>query len=219
MQGRQVSSPMPPSPTRRLARLVLVFLLGGAAARATIVGLNQIVTPDMQPAGVLALSAQVQHSAIGNSQQVQAELGLTPRLEAAWFQGLTPGEGLFSAEVNLLNAGPHLLSLALLNWSTRGTGPQAAAEYGFYHGRNKFIAGVAEVHDRAELLLGFKHDLSDRLAFSADFQSGPGNAATVGLTVNLTTDLSINPALYYTNGRRHHLLGYVVLTWNVPVWR
>lgn len=205
--------------TRRVAATVLAFLLGGAAARATIVGLNQIVTPEIQPAGVLALSAQVQHAAIGNSQQLQAELGLSRRLEAAWFEGLTPGEGLFSAELNLLHRGPHLLTVALLNWSTRGAGPQAAVEYGYYHGRDKFVAGAIDVADRTELLLGYKHDFSERVAFSTDFQSGPGNAATVGLTFNLTKDLSLNPALYYTNGARHHLFGYVVLTWNLRVWR
>lgn len=207
------------SPTRRLACAALAFLLGGLPAQATIVGLNQIVTPDIQPAGVVGLSAQVEHAAIGNSRQLQAELGLTRRFEVAWFEGLTPGEGIFSSELNLLHDGPHLLSVALLNGSTRGTGPQPAVEYGYYHARDKFVAGMIDVSDHAELLLGYKHDFTERVAFSADFQSGAGNATTVGLTLGLTKDVSLNPALYYTNGPRHHLFGYVVLTWNLRLWR
>jgi len=67
------------------------LLFAAPAARATIVGLNQIVTPDIQPTGVLALSAQVQHPLIGNSEMVQFELGVTPRFEVAWFQDFKPG--------------------------------------------------------------------------------------------------------------------------------
>ena len=80
--------------------LALSLGLTVLAARGTIVGLNQIVTPDIQPAGVLSLSAQAQHPAIGNSRQIQFELGLTPRCEVAWFQGLKPAEGFFSTELN-----------------------------------------------------------------------------------------------------------------------
>ena len=61
--------------------------------------------------------------------------------------------------------------------------------------------------------------ISDRLQFSTDFQAGPANSATVGLTFNLTPSLSINPALYRTNFHPHHLLGYVVLTWNAVLWK
>ena len=118
--------------------LMTAAALGGCvaapAAWATIVGLNQIVTPDIQPAGVLALSAQVQHPSIGNSQQIQFELGLTPRFELSWFQGLKPGEGLFSTELNLLQQGPHLLTAGAINWSTRDGAAQPVVEYGYYRG-------------------------------------------------------------------------------------
>lgn len=188
-------------------------------AAATIVGLNQIVTPEIQPAGLLALSVQAQHSLIGNSQQFQLELGLTPKIEAAWFQGVQPGEGLFSLEANLWEQGPHLLSAGVLNWSTRGGEPAPVLEYGYYAKQDNWIVGAIRSSRRTEALLGYKHTFSQWLAFSTDFQSGPGNSTTVGLTFNFTPTLSLNPALYFTNTRPHRKLGYAVLTWNIPVWK
>ena len=203
----------------RLAAITLAFLAGASVGRATIVGLNQIVTPEIQPEGVLALSAQAQHSLIGNSQQLQLELGVTPRFEVAYFQGLTPREGLFSTELNLVKEGPHLLTIGAVNWSTRGGEPSPVVEYGYYLGSDNFILGAIRVDGHDELLAGYKHVISDRLQFSTDFQAAPANSATVGLTYNFTPSLSINPALYRTNSHPHHLLGYVVLTWNVVLWK
>ena len=205
-----------------LPRAVWLALFGLAvipAVSATIVGLNQIVTPEIQPAGILAMSAQVQHPLIGNSQQLQLELGLTPRFEVAWFQGLTPGEGVFSTELNLVHAGPHLLTVGAVNGSTRGGDPQPVVEYGYYAARDNFILGAIRANRRVALVAGYKHELRERLQFSADFQAGPASAATVGLTWNFTPTFSINPALYRMNAAPHHLLGYVVLTWNAVLWK
>lgn len=202
-----------------LVAAVLGVLAVVTPARATIVGLNQIVTPDIQPTGVLAVSAQAQHTLIGNSQELQLELGVTPRFEVAYFQGLQPGEGIFSTELNLVKQGPNLLSIGAVNWSTRGGDPSPVVEYGYYPGADSFILGAIRVGGHAELLAGYRHVISDRLQVSADFQSGAANAATVGLTFNFTPSLSINPALYRTNSHPHHLLGYVVLTWNVVLWK
>ena len=199
--------------------LGLALLAFGSRAGATIVGLNQIVTPDIQPTGVLGLSAQAQHTLIGNSQQLQLELGITPRFEAAWFQGLKPNEGFFSTEFNLVQQGPNLLTVGALNWSTLGGQPQPEIEYGYYAESDSFIIGTIDVDHRAEILLGYRHVLSSKLQFSMDFQSGAANSATVGVTWNITPTLSINPALYRTNGSPHHLLGYVVLTWNFTLWK
>jgi len=210
--------------SRRLRRtlpcaLFLGLLAVAPPARATIVGLNQIVTPEIQPAGVLGLSAQAQHSLIGNSQQIQFELGLTPRFEVAWFEGLKPTEGLFATELNLVQQGPHLLTAGAINWSTRGGDPQPVLEYGYYADADHFIAGAIYANRQPELLLGYKHAFSDRLQFSTDFQSGAVNSATIGVTWNFTPAFSINPALYRTNSHPHHLLGYVVLTWNLTLWK
>lgn len=202
-----------------LCAFLSVVALLAPTARATIVGLNQIVTPEIQPAGVLSLSYQAQHAYIGNSQQVQFELGLTPRLEVAWFQGLKPTEGFFSTEFNLLQQGPHLLTAGAINWSTRGASPQPVLEYGYYTDTDHYVAGAIYVNGHTELLLGYRRQISESVQFSADFQSGPGNSSTVGFTYNFTPALSINPALYYTNTPKHHLLGYVVLTYNLTVWK
>ena len=202
--------------------LILPFLTAlwpVPAARATIVGLNQIVTPEIQPAGVLGLSAQVQHPFIGNSQEIQFELGVTPRFEVAWFQGLKPNEGYFSTEFNLVQKGPHLLTAGIINWSTLGGDAQPVLEYGYYSEKDRFVAGAIYANREAELLLGYKRLLSDKIQIATDFQSGSANSLTLGVVYNFTPDLSINPAIYWTNSHPHHLLGYVVLTWNITVWK
>lgn len=198
-----------------LAALVLL----ATSSRATIVGLNQIVTPEIQPEGVLGISAQAEHSFIGNSQQVQFELGLTPRFEVGWFQGLEPGEAIFASELNLLQTGPHLLTTGFINWSTRGTDPQPVLEYGYYHDKDRIVVGAIYANPHSQLLLGYKRILTDKLQFSTDFQSGSANSATIGITWNITPDVSLNPALYRTNTHPHHLLGYAVLTWNLALWK
>jgi hypothetical protein len=214
----QVETLRRPTAVSALALAGLLAAIVPAPARATIVGLNQIVTPDIQPTGVLSLSAQAQHSSIGNSQQFQFELGLTPHAELAYFQGLKPAEGAFAFEYNLLQEGPHLVTAGVVGWSTRGGSPQPVAEYGYYTDTDHFVAGAIYASHQAELLLGYRRQLSESLSFSTDFQSGPGNSTTVGFTYNLTPTLSVNPALYWTNSSPHHFLGYVVFTYNVTVW-
>ena len=199
--------------------LLLAGLIEAVRLPATIVGLNQIVTPDIQPAGQLSFSEQAQHAAIGNSQMVQGELGITPRFELAVFEGLKPAETIFATELNLVQTGPHLLTIGAVNWSSRGGAAQPVLEYGYYTDTNHFVVGGIHVDGHAELLLGYKRQLSEKLQFSTDFQSGPGNSTTVGFTYNFTPAFSVNPALYWTNSSRHHLLGYVVLTYNFTLWK
>ena len=208
---------------RFFGRPTTALLLAGciAAVRlpATIVGLNQIVTPDIQPVGVLSLSAQAQHAAIGNSQMVQLELGLTPRLELAVFEGFKPAETFAAAELNLMQSGPHLLSVGAVNWSSRGGRAQPVLEYGYYTATDHFVVGGIHVNGHDELLLGYKRQLSGKFQVSADFQSGPGNSTTVGVTYNFTPAFSINPAVYWTNSSPHHFFAYVVLTYNFTLWK
>lgn len=188
-------------------------------ARATTKGLNQIVTPDIQPAGQLSISAQAQDARIANPQELQFELGVTPRLEFSYFQGLRPREEVLGTEVGLVQNGPHLLSAGILNWSTRGGGAQPFLEYGYYAARDHFMAGVIDAGRRTEGIYGYSRQLTPRLQFAADYQSGPGNAVTAGFTYNLTDALQINPALYLGNTRPHPRMGYLVLTWTFPVWK
>ena len=188
-------------------------------APATTKGLNQIVAPDIQPEGVLSLSAQAQHSLIGNSQEVQFELGLTKNFEVSLFHGFKPREEIVGAEFNFFASGPHLLTLGAVNWSSQGGGTQPVLEYGYYAKDDHFIAGAIYAGKRAEAVLGYSHQLSEKLMFSADWQSGPGNAFTLGLTYNITENLQTNPAIYFTNSRPHHAIGYIVGSWNLPLWK
>ena len=210
---------MPRVQSFHAAFIGLISLGAATTASATIVGLNQIVTPEIQPAGVLGLSIQLEHADIGNSQQLQGELGLTPRFEVAWFQGLKPGEGLFSTEFNLLQQGPHLLTAGAINWSTRGGAAQPVLEYGYYTDADHLVAGVIHANSQSELLLGYRRQMTEKFALAVDFQGGAANSTTVGFTYNFTPLFSIAPALYRTNGEPHHLLGYVVLTYNFTLWK
>lgn len=200
--------------------LAVVAALTALAAplHATTKGLNQIVTPDIQPAGVLSLSAQAQHTIIGNSQEVQFELGLTKQFEVSLFHGFKPNEEIGGAEFNFLASGPHLLTAGAVNWSSHGGGAQPVLEYGYYAANDHFIVGTIYAGKRTEGILGYSHQLTEKLQFSADYQSGPGNATTLGLTYNFTPNLQTNPAIYFTNSKPHHAIGYIVVSWNIPVW-
>jgi len=197
----------------------LALIASAAAARATTKGLNQIVTPDLQPAGQLSLSAQAQDARIANPAELQLELGLTKWAEVALFQGLRPREEIFGTEVGLWQDGPQLLTAGAVNWSSRGGGAAPVLEYGYYASRDHFIAGAIRSGGRVEGILGYSRQLTDKLMFSDDYQSGPGNAVTLGLTYNFTADLQMNPAVYFANTRPHRAMGYVVLTWTFALWR
>ena len=93
-------------------------------ACATTKGLSQIVTPDLQAEGDFSLSLQFQDRKIGNPFQLQSELGLTNWLEVAVFQGLSPGETIFGAEVGLIQKLPWLVSVGVINWSPAAAAPR-----------------------------------------------------------------------------------------------
>ena len=207
-----------PRRTRWIAVAAVLFALA-LHAYATTKGLNQIVTPDIQPAGILSLSAQLQDSRIGNSEEIQFELGLTPELEVSLFQGFKTNEQVLGAEYNFFQQGPHLLTAGAVNWSSHGGGTQPMVEYGYYAKDDHFITGAIYAGHRTEGILGYSHQLTEKLQFSADYQSGPGNSVTVGLTYNFTPNLQMNPSLYFTNTKPTRVLGYVVLSWNIPVWK
>jgi hypothetical protein len=60
------------------AGLKIVFLAATSPfAQGTTKGLSQIVTPDLQDAGDLSLSLQIQDKRIANPYELQAEMGLT----------------------------------------------------------------------------------------------------------------------------------------------
>ena len=91
--------------------------------------MSQIVTPDLQPEGQLSLSFQAQAPEIANPYQLQAEIGITSWLEAAVFQGLSPGEQIFGTQVGLVNHGPWLTNHRVHQLpSTCGSSPQVFLE-------------------------------------------------------------------------------------------
>jgi hypothetical protein len=197
---------------------IAVMLGAVSPARATTKGLNQIVTPDVQPEGLLSISAQLQDSRIANPEELQFELGLTPWAEVSFFQGLRPGEEVLGTEFGIVQKGPNLLTVGAINWSSRGGGAQPLLEYGYYAKDDHFVAGIIRVNQRDEGVYGYMHQVNDSLQIALDYQSGPGNAVTAGFTYNITPDLQVNPALYVTNTRPYRPLGYIVFTWNFPLW-
>ena len=209
----------------------LVCLACYLPAHATTKGLNQIVTPDIQPQGQFSLSVQDQDPTIGNRQELQTELGVTKNFEFAVFQGDSPSEQIGNAELGLYNKGPYLLSTGFLGWSTKGAAPEPFLEAGYYKGNTELIAGAIEVVDQQsgpgssirnvhspQSVLGYAYRPTTRLQLQADYQAGSSNYATAGFTYSLTPNLSLNPAIYISNSTPTKGYGYAVLTWTIQAF-
>jgi hypothetical protein len=196
--------------------IAVVFL--SASAHATTKGLSQIVTPDLQKPAELSLSYQQQSDLIGNPQQLQAELGLTPWLEVAAFKGFSPNEYIFGAEVGLIQHEPYLLSAGIVNYSTIDGKPQPFLQAGYYLEHSKWIVGGISANSEAELLLGWAYDFDSHWRTQVDYQSGERNFLTFGFTYTLNERFQFNPALYISNGNEHGLAGYIVATYTLPLW-
>ena len=200
-------------------------------ALATTKGLNQIVTPDVQPDGILSFSLQQQDPNIANRYEAQIELGLTKRFEVAIFQGASPPEQVANAEYSLFAKGPYLLSTGFFNWTTKGSAPQPYLESGYYKGNTELMLGAARVVSQQpdvagfvqnkhqyQAILGYGYRINPRTLIQLDYQSGSANSATAGFTYNVTPELQFNPSLYVSNATGHKLWGYAVLTWNINVF-
>ena len=207
---------------RFLALRSLILATAFAAAHssfATTKGLNQIVTPDLQPEGELSLGLQIQDKRIANPYQIQAELGLTKWAEAAVFKGFDPNELIFGTEIGLIQKEPYLLSIGFVNWSPHShVDPQPLIEAGYYTEHQKFIVGATHVDYRNEAILGYAYDFNETWRVQVDFQSGSGNSSTIGFAWNITKDFQVNPAIYVTNDSPHEVLGYVVFTYTFHLW-
>ncbi len=200
-------------------------------ALATTKGLNQIVTPDVQPFGILSVSFQQQDPNIANRYEVQAELGITRRFEVAVFQGASPPEQVFNAEYGIFQKNPYLLSVGFFNWTTKGSAPQPYLEGGYYKGNTQVMLGLARViaqqqdvagyvqnSHQYQAILGYGYRINPRVLLQLDYQSGSANSATAGFTYSITPQLQLNPALYVSNASGHKLWGYAVLTWNIDTF-
>ena len=207
---------------QRFLHVLAGAVIGGLAvlslpAWATTKGLNQIVTPDIQPTGVFSLSYQAQNDAIGNSNQLQFELGLTKRLEIAETQGLSPEESAVDVEYALIQSPSFLLSTGVLGME-HGMKSQPFLEGGYYRGKGFVIGGIQQLAARRVPVLGAGYQVTPPLLVTADYLGGSGNFSTAGITYNFTPTFSINPAIYYSNGRPHRIYGYGVVTWNIKAW-
>jgi hypothetical protein len=201
--------------------ILLITLLAyfPVSANATTKGLSQIVTPDLQKPADLSLSVQAQDRSIGNPEELQAEIGVTPWFEAAAFKGFSPSEFIFATEIGILRVEPVLLSTGFINLSTRGGSLQPYLESGYYTEHHKWMLGGVWVDSRLELILGWGYDFDAHWRAQIDYQSGEQNFSTLGFTYTLNDSFQLNPALYVSNTHEHDLAGYIVLTYTFPVWR
>jgi hypothetical protein len=209
--------------TARLSVVIVVtifaMLASGPRSLATTKGLSQIVTPDLQPAGDLSLSFQIQDKRIANPYQLQAELGLTKWAEVAVFRGFQPDEWIFGTEIGLLTKEPFLLSVGFVNWSPHlDVDPQPFIEAGYYTEHHKVIVGAIHAGYKNEAILGYAYDFNERWRLQFDWQSGSENSSTIGFTCNVTPDFQFNPALYVSNDSKHDLFGYIVFTYTFHLW-
>jgi len=200
-----------------LVNAIMIALL--SSAHATTKGLSQIVTPELQGAGDLSLSLQIQDKRIANPYELQAEMGLTDRAEFAVFRGFKPDDWIFATEFGLLIKEPYLLSVGFVNWSPhRNVDPQPFIEAGYCTEHQKFFAGAIHAGYKNEAIVGYAYDFNKTWRAQIDFQSGAENSSTIGVTCNITRDFQMNPALYVNNGSGHDLFGYVVFTYTFHLW-
>ncbi|HZS17218.1 MAG TPA: hypothetical protein VFA51_04725 [Candidatus Udaeobacter sp.] len=206
-------------PSGKFVALVLAIVWIPPAAFATTKGLSQIVTPDLQPAGDLSLSLQIQDKRIANPYELQAELGLTKWAEVAVFRGFQPDDWIFGTEVGLLTKEPLLLSTGFVNWSPHlNVDPQPFIEAGYYTEHHKIIAGAIHAGYKNEAILGYAYDFNERWRAQVDWQSGSENSWTIGFTCNVTRDFQFNPAIYFSNDDPSRIMGYVVFTYTLHLW-
>jgi hypothetical protein len=188
-------------------------------ARATTKGLSQIVTPDLQPAGDLSLSLQIQDKRIANPYELQAELGLTSFAEVAVFKGFDPNELIFATEIGLLTKQPYLLSIGFVNWSPHShVDLQPLIEAGYYTEHYKISAGAIHAGYKNEAILGYAYDFNKTWRAQVDFQSGAENSSTIGFTWNITPAFQVNPAIYFANYHPERIMGYIVFTYTFHLW-
>ena len=202
------------------ACLTIAFLaVTSPCARATTKGLSQIVTPDLQEAGDLSFSLQIQDKRIANPYELQVEMGLTKWAEFAVFRGFDPDEWIIGTEIGLLTKEPYLLSLGFINWSPHlNVDPQPYVEAGYYTEHHKIIAGGIHAGYKNEAILGYAYDFNKTWRAQVDWQSGSENSSTIGFTCNVTRDFQFNPAIYFSNDDPRRVFSYIVFTYTFHVW-
>ena len=204
---------------RVLAVLVSLIWLAapGSPAWGTLTGLNQVPTPDIQPAGLLSVTAQDENDGIDSPRQVQLELGLSDSCAIGVFQGVSPAKTVLNAQVALVSRRRFLVSAGVLG-TERSSRYLPFIEAGYYIGDTQYTAGVLRQDAGHFGFVGVSHRFNDRLLVIADYISGSESFSTVGVLYYLTPTLSFNPALYVSNASPRRLYVYASLTWDVRLW-
>ena len=196
------------------AIFILVFAIADAPSSHATTGWVQVVTPDLQPEGELSLSFQWEGEKLGNPYELEAEMGLTKWAEVAVFRGLDPDEWIFGTEIGIRREVPWLLSIGFVNWSPhRNVDPDPFIVAGYYCNQHKVIAGATHVDYRHEAILGYAYSFNDCWQVQVDWQSGSGNSSSLGVTWNVTSEISITPAIFVTNDSPHEVLGFLTLSY------
>lgn len=204
---------------RKLNRTINVLWLLAlfAPASASLLGLNQIVTPDIQPEGELSISVFGVNKAAGNELEMQIDLGLSPSCEISVSRSFVPGQTETAIQVGLASRGPFLLSVG--TWSAhRGIKSQPFILSGWREGKSYTVAGIQKEDSTYSGVFGTGYTLTPVVSLAVGWITGPGNYLTVGCDVNLSPSLSFNPALFIANDAPHQCYGYGALTWTVTVW-
>lgn len=188
-----------------------------APAWATITGLNQIPTPDVQPVGLLSVGLQDENRAIQSPRQVQLELGLTDSFAIAVYQGASPVKTVLNAQVSLCRCERFLVSAGVLG-TDRSTTYLPFVEAGYDVGDAQFIAGVLRQDAGHVGFLGVSYEVNSRFSVIADYIGESSSFSSVGVVCQITPTLSFNPAIYISNTTLGRCHGYASLTWDVRVW-
>ncbi len=184
----------------------------GIACQTTMAdtkGLNQVVTPKIQPLNTYSFSLQYQHPGFGDIYMAQLEFGITKTAEAAIWQSAQYDTLTLAVEQQFYKSHGFQVSGGTF-WFDHTYLPFAVA--GYRKGPAFGEVGIQDSANNKELILGASYDINSEVSFLTDFISGPGNALTFGFNLTLNKNLSCNPALYYMNDT-HKLLPYFVVTW------
>ena len=205
---------------RQLSLALCLTLCAAGVAGANFQGLNQVLTPDLQPVGNLSLAFQEQHQAIGSPSGTLLELGVNRYLDLAVTQAFTPSQWSLGVETGF-RRGQHLFAAGLANW-TWGPGgsasPQPFVEYGYYGKWHEGVLGALWADGTPETILGYAYNVSPRLQLIADWQSGAENFSTVGDQCNFTPNLYLSTSLWHENAAPHRTFPFSFLCWTVKVF-
>ncbi len=198
-----------------LAAAGLLLAFASRSSEGTISGLNQIITPEVQPPGTLSLGWQEQNRGIGTQGQAQIEAGIIQRLGVAYYHSFSPRTDYLGAEIGLLQSDPFHVSAGFGVGSRSAGVPQAFLIAGHYSGLTIPLAGLQRSGGKTEGIFGWILPLAPTAQIQLDYASGRENAFTVGTAWTMLSHLQVNPALFRLNDPPHRWVGRLVVSWTV----